>query len=99
MSKRKENKKILVSACLLGENCKYDGGNNYHKELVEWLSDKQVVKVCPELLGGLSTPRIPCEIKMDKVVNKNGEDKTYFFTKGALETVKIALAEQVLHAL
>lgn len=95
----KEIKKILVSACLLGENCKYDGGNNYHKELVEFLSDKVVIKVCPEILGGLSTPRIPCEIKGDKVVNKNGEDKTYFFTKGALETVKIALSEQVHFAI
>ena len=95
----KEIKKILVSACLLGENCKYDGGNNYHKELVEFLSDKVVIKVCPEILGGLSTPRIPCEIKGDKVVNKNGEDKTYFFTKGALETVKIALQEQVHFAI
>ena len=99
MSKEKEVKKILVSACLLGDNCKYDGGNNYNKELVEWLSDKIVIKVCPEMLGGLGTPRIPCEIKGDKVINKNGEDKSYFFTKGALETVKIALENQVHFAI
>lgn len=95
----REVKKILVSACLLGDNCKYDGGNNYHQELVEWLSDKIVIKVCPEILGGLSTPRIPCEIKDNKVINKNGEDKTYFFTKGAIETLKIAQQEQVHFAI
>ena len=97
--KEEEKKRILVSACLLGDNCKYDGGNNYHKELVDWLADKEIVKVCPEILGGLATPRIPCEIKGDKVINKNGEDKTYYFTKGALETVKIALANQVHFAI
>ena len=99
MAREKEIKKILVSACLLGDNCKYDGGNNYHKELVEWLSDKEVVKVCPEILGGMGTPRVPCEIKNGNVINKNGEDKTYFFTKGALETVKIALENQVHFAI
>jgi len=99
MKKEEEKKKILISACLMGDNCKYNGGNNYHEKLVKWLSDKEVVKVCPELLGGLSTPRYPCEIKGDKVINKNGEDKTYYFTKGALETVKIALANQVRFAI
>lgn len=99
MAREKEIKKILVSACLLGDNCKYDGGNNLNQELVDWLSDKEVIKVCPELLGGLGTPRIPCEIKSDKVINKSGEDKTYFFTKGALETVKIALENQVHFAI
>ncbi len=95
----REVKKILVSACLLGDNCKYDGTNNLHQELADWLADKEVIKVCPEVLGGLATPRIPCEIKDNKVINKNGEDKTYFFTKGALETLKIAQQEQVHFAI
>ena len=99
MSDQKNVKRILVSACLLGDNCKYDGGNNYNKELVDWLSDKEVIKVCPEQLGGLGTPRVPCEIKGDKVLNKNGEDKTYFFTKGALETVRIARENEVHFAI
>ena len=54
--------KILVSACLLGENCKYSGGNNYN----------QVVPVCPEVLGGLPTPRCPAEIVQGVVTNKEG---------------------------
>ena len=99
MAREKEIKKILVSACLLGDNCKYDGTNNYNQELVEWLADKEVIKVCPEILGGLRTPRIPCEIKGDRVINKNGEDKSYYFTKGALETVKIALDNEVHYAI
>lgn len=51
--------KIMVSACLLGQNCKYNGGNNRNEILLELIKDHEVVSVCPEQLGGLSTPR-PC---------------------------------------
>lgn len=91
---------ILVSACLLGINCKYDGDNNKHEIVREYLKGKQFILVCPEQLGGLSTPRTPCEIKhgdgidvllgICKVENKDGEDTTENFTKGAKETLKIA---------
>ena len=54
--------RIAVSACLLGENCKYNGGNNLRPELVELLLGREVVAVCPEVLGGLATPRVPAEI-------------------------------------
>ena len=74
---------IVVSRCLLGENCKYNGGNNYSKEVEAFLKDKQWIAVCPEVLGGLPTPRIPCEIKGKQVVNKQGEDKTKEFVCGA----------------
>lgn len=91
---------ILVSACLLGINCKYDGDNNKHERVVEYLKDKQFILVCPEQLGGLSTPRVPCEI-VDEVCNedsinsyvvknKNGVDVSENFLKGAYETLKIA---------
>ena len=59
--------KILVSACLLGENCKYNGGNNYNEKLAALIADKTVIPVCPEVLGGLPVPRMPCEI-VDGVV-------------------------------
>ena len=49
--------KILVSACLLGENCKYSGGNNYNQAVCDFARGHQVVPVCPEVLGGLPTPR------------------------------------------
>jgi uncharacterized protein YbbK (DUF523 family) len=84
---------------LLGINCKYNGENNENKELINYLKDKEFVPVCPEQLGGLSTPRIPAEIvggdgvdvlnKKAKVINKNGEDVTEEFLKGAYETLKI----------
>lgn len=91
---------ILVSACLLGINCKYDGDNNSHEGVKNYLRDKQFILVCPEQLGGLSTPRIPCEIvngtgnevlyNKCKVKNKEGMDMTKNFLKGAHETLKIA---------
>ena len=55
--------KIMVSACLLGENCKYNGGNNRNERLLQLLSGHTVIPVCPEVLGGLPTPRIPAEIQ------------------------------------
>lgn len=87
--------KILVSACLLGDNCKYNGGNNYSCDVVDYVKDKECVKVCPECMGGLSTPRVPSEIVGNKVINKNGLDVTYEYQKGAKETLKIALDEKV----
>lgn len=81
---------ILVSACLLGINCKYDGDNNYHESVKDYLKDKQFIVICPEQLGGLPTPRIPSEITKDKVMNKEGIDVTNNFIKGANESLKIA---------
>ena len=60
--------KIRVSACLVGDNCKYNGGNNLNERLVEFLAAHEVVKVCPEVLGGLATPRAPAEIQKGQVV-------------------------------
>ena len=54
--------KILVSACLLGIDCKYNGKNNKNDKIIELLKDHELIPVCPEILGGLPTPRIPAEI-------------------------------------
>lgn len=91
---------ILVSACLLGVNCKYDGKNNYNKEIVDFLKGKAIVPVCPEQLGGLTTPRVAAEIQngdgLDvvenavKVLTKEGVDVSEAFIKGAEETLYIA---------
>jgi len=83
--------KYIVSACLMGENCKYNGGNNYNKEVVEFLKDKEFIKVCPECLGGLDTPRVPSEIIENKVINKEGIDVTKEYNLGAEKTLDIAL--------
>ena len=78
---------ILVSACLLGINCKYNGENNKNENVINYLKDKQYIIACPEQLGGLSTPRNPSEIinlDKDKLVKSNkGLDVTYNFIKGA----------------
>ena len=68
--------KVIVSACLLGENCKYNGKNNKNDKVLEFIKDKQVIPICPEVFGGLSTPRVPSEIKGNTVVNKDGIDVT-----------------------
>ena len=94
---------ILVSACLLGENCKYSGGNNKSENVIKYLEDKEYILVCPEQLGGLSTPRNPSEIitygnkdgndvlsGCTKVLSNKGIDVTKNFIQGAEETLKIA---------
>mgnify|MGYP000728652978 CR=1 FL=1 len=63
---------IIVSACLLGENCKYSGGNNKSENVIKYLEGKEYILVCPEQLGGLSTPRNPSEIIT--YGNKDGND-------------------------
>lgn len=85
----------IISACLAGVNCRYDGGNNFHSKIVKLVKDGKAILVCPEQLGGLTTPRLPCEIVLDemgnkKVVSIEGKDKTKEFLKGAEETLKIA---------
>jgi uncharacterized protein YbbK (DUF523 family) len=54
--------KIAVSACLLGENCKYNGGNNYSEKVSQFVEGHELILVCPEVLGGLPTPRESAEI-------------------------------------
>ena len=83
---------LLISACLLGENCKYNGGNNgLPAETLDALRARfRLVPVCPEIYGGLPTPRIPSERVGERVVAADGADVTAAFEKGALATLKIA---------
>ena len=84
--------KTVVSACLLGENCKYSGGNNLAVGLEQNLLAKGigVVPVCPECAGGLPTPRVPAERLGERVVNKVGEDVTPQFMAGAQTALEAA---------
>ena len=82
--------KIMVSACLLGDNVKYNGKNNKNDELIHFLKDYEVIKICPEVLGGLSIPRSPSEIVKDKVMNKEGIDVTAYFNNGARKALELA---------
>ena len=85
--------KILISACLMGRNCKYNGGNNgLSPEIVEKLREKyQLIEVCPECDGGLSTPRLPSERRGEKLINSAGEDVTAQFKQGAELALKTAI--------
>lgn len=81
---------ILVSACLVGINCKYSGGNNYNEKIFNLVKEGKAIPICPEQLGGLKTPRLPAEIKNECVINKNNEDVTKEFVKGANEVLNLA---------
>ena len=64
--------KIAVSACLLGENCKYSGGNNKNEAVLKFVEGKEVIPVCPEVAGGLPTPRVPVELVNGMAINRDG---------------------------
>ena len=64
--------KVLVSACLLGENCKYNGGNNHSPRVVALLEGHQVIPVCPEVEAGLGCPRVPMELVNGVLINREG---------------------------
>ena len=91
---------LVVSACLVGVNCKYNGGNNENEKVKEFLKDKKYIIVCPEQLGGLTTPRNPSEINNmggkevlhgnSKVISCENIDVTENFVNGAKESLKIA---------
>ena len=80
--------KILVSACLLGENCKYNGKNNYSERVAKYLEGHEVIPVCPEVLGGLPTPRDPSEIVSGEVINCKGVNVDRQFREGAEEALR-----------
>ena len=87
--------KILVSACLLGKNCKYNGGNNLNQNVLDFIEGHEVIGVCPEQLGGLATPRLPAEIVDGVVTNKEGISVDAEFRKGAQEALAVALEKKV----
>ena len=66
--------KILVSACLLGENCKYNGGNNYNAAVAGYVKNKVVLPICPEMMAGMGCPRTPIEIVDGVLMDRNGND-------------------------
>ena len=75
--------KILISACLVGDKVRYDGKSQYHPLIKDLLQKYELVPFCPEVEGGLPTPRVPSEINKDKVINKEGRDVTRQFKSGA----------------
>lgn len=92
--------KILVSSCLLGKNCAYDGASRASNEVVTICNRVGYVDICPEMVGGLSCPRERHEIAEGagrdvlegdaRVISSEGEDHTHFFVRGAEQTLKVA---------
>ena len=82
--------KVLVSACLLGVSCRYDGRSKAYPLVEELCRRHEVVPVCPEQLGGLPTPRTPAERQGGRVVTKTGGDVTEQYLRGAAEVVRLA---------
>ena len=80
----------IVSACLLGIKCRYDGEAKPCQKVIDLVKQGQVIPVCPEQLGGLPTPRAPAEQKGNKIITKDGQDVTAQFQLGAEEGLKIA---------
>lgn len=85
--------KIVVSACLLGNNCKYNGGNNYCQQVIDFVKNHEVIAICPEVLGGLSTPRLPSEICKGIVMNCKGISVDKEYRQGARLSTEIAIRE------
>ena len=90
---------ILVSACLLGENCKWNGRNNAREHIIKLKEKYNLVPFCAEVLGGLPTPRIPSEIRGNKVFNQVELDVTKQFVRGAQRTLEIALNNHCKYAI
>ena len=86
--------KIMVSACLTGENCKYNGGNNRNEMLLNLLEGNEVIAVCPEQMGGLPTPRVPSEILEGVVTSRDGRNVDAEFRLGASRCLEVAVREK-----
>lgn len=86
--------KILVSACLLGENCKYSGGNNYSEKVAAFIKGHTVIPICPEVLGGLPVPRTPAELVNGTAMTKDGRSVDAEYRLGAQLALDIARREQ-----
>ena len=83
---------ILVSACLCGAPCRYDGRAGLVPALADLCAAGLAVPVCPEVLGGLPIPRVPCEIRGEIVVDRSGVERTEAFVQGAAKVLATALA-------
>lgn len=101
------NKKILVSACLCGRKCRYDGKSANNK-IIDTLDKNRIIEICPEILGGLTIPREPCEIVggtakdvlkgKAKILSKTGTDYTKEYKTGVEKILKIVDENEIERA-
>ena len=90
---------VLVSSCLLGEDCKYNGQNNYNEKVVEYLKDYDIIPICPEVLAGFSIPREPLEICNCRLITKSGKDYTKEMDAACQTIIKIIKEKKPLFAI
>ena len=83
-------KRILISACLLGVGCRYDGASKFYPGVEKLLERYELIPVCPEQLGGLPTPRDPAERQGERVCTQSGRDVTGAYQRGAAEALRLA---------
>ncbi len=86
---------IIVSACLLGENCKYNGGNNYHPNVVSYVQGQEVLAICPEMLAGMGCPRTPVEIVDGVVMDRDGNNVDAILRQGVARAMDLVLQEDI----
>lgn len=82
--------KILISACLLGLACRYDGKGKAYAGISQLIAKHELIPICPECYGGLPTPRPPAERRGERVCTESGTDVTLQYRKGAEEALKLA---------
>ena len=87
--------KILVSACLLGKNCKYNGGNNYSADVAEFVKDKEVLAICPEMMAGMGCPRTPIEIVDGVLMDREGNNVDDAMRKAVADAMELIRKEDI----
>jgi uncharacterized protein YbbK (DUF523 family) len=95
-----ENKyEFIVSACLCGINCRYDGKSSLNEKIKKLVDEGKALPICPETEGGMQVPRHPCEIRNKKVINTQGENKTENFIVGAEKILALAKKHNIKKAI
>ena len=87
--------KILVSACLLGENCKYNGGNNFAPVVAEFLKSREVIAICPEMMAGMGCPRTPIEIVNGVLMDRDGNNVDQAMRKAVAQAMDAIRSENI----
>ena len=87
--------RILVSSCLLGKNCKYNGGNNYNADVVEYVKDKEVLTICPERMAGMGCPRTPIEIVDGVLMDRNGNNVDAAMREAVVQAMEMIRKENI----
>ncbi len=87
--------KVVVSACLLGENCKYNGGNNRCQAVLDFVKDKDILPICPEMMAGLGCPRTPVEIVNGVVTDRDGRNVDAAIRSAVARAMELVRQEDV----